>query len=190
MISKTLEDQNERDISKRWATANQRSAETYIKEWREPEELATHVQGDRMTDRDEESEGFLDHYGSSISSSVRDDDNKKASNTSKRREAEEREDTTETEQETDGQTDNTGEASSGDSDEATQNNSEVPIKDRKSVLMYLPDDVWQELDIRFDELNAEYKRKYGEALEKNRDYYPAVIRAGLTDKDLEDVLDL
>lgn len=139
-----------------------------------------------MTDRDEESGGFLDQYGASISSSTRDDDNKETSNTSKRRAPEEREDTSETEQETD----DTGEANSGDSDEASQNDSEVPIKDRKSVLMYLPDDVWQELDIRFDELNAEHKRKYGEALEKNRDYYPAVIRAGLTDKDLEDVLDI
>ena len=64
------------------------------------------------------------------------------------------------------------------------------VKDRPSVLMYLPEDIRQELDIRFDELNAKYKREHGEALEKNRDYYPAVIKAGLEGKDLEDVLDI
>ena len=67
---------------------------------------------------------------------------------------------------------------------------ELSVKDRPSVLMYLPEDVRQELDIRFDELNAKYKREHGEALEKNRDYYPAVIKAGLEGKDLEDVLDI
>ena len=56
--------------------------------------------------------------------------------------------------------------------------------------MYLPDDVRQELDIRFDELNAKHKREHGEALEKNRDYYPAVIQAGLTDESLKDILNL
>ncbi|MCD2201395.1 hypothetical protein LPA44_16110 [Halobacterium sp. KA-4] len=100
-----------------------------------------------------------------------------------------------------GQTDNT---SSGD-DAGDQNNNEdqnsnveeldptipeEPIKDRKSVLMYLPDDVWRELDIRYDELNAKHKRQHDEGLEKNRDYYPAVIQAGLTGKDLEDILDV
>jgi hypothetical protein len=67
---------------------------------------------------------------------------------------------------------------------------EPSVKDRPSVLMYLPKDIRQELDIRFDELNAKYKREHGEALEKNRDYYPAVIKAGLEGKDLEDVLDI
>lgn len=67
---------------------------------------------------------------------------------------------------------------------------EPSVKDRPSVLMYLPEDIRQELDIRFDELNAKYKREHGEALEKNRDYYPAVIKAGLEGKDLEDVLDI
>ncbi|MDS0301399.1 hypothetical protein NDI76_21965 [Halogeometricum sp. S1BR25-6] len=67
---------------------------------------------------------------------------------------------------------------------------ELSVKDRPSVLMYLPEDIRQELDIRFDELNAKYKREHGEALEKNRDYYPAVIRAGLEGKDLEGVLDI
>lgn len=76
------------------------------------------------------------------------------------------------------------------SDEPTSGGSSEAVKDRPSVLMYLPEDVRQELDIRFDELNAQHKRKHGEGLEKNRDYYPAVVEAGLTDKDIKDILDL
>ncbi|WP_218124123.1 hypothetical protein [Haloplanus vescus] len=73
---------------------------------------------------------------------------------------------------------------------AQSTDSEKSVKDRPSVLMYLPEDVRQDLDIRFDELNARYKREHGEALEKNRDYYPAVVEAGLTGKDVEDLLDI
>ncbi|MFC6835484.1 hypothetical protein [Halomarina ordinaria] len=64
------------------------------------------------------------------------------------------------------------------------------IKERPSVLMYLPEDLRQELDIRFDELNARHKREHGEPLEKNRDYYPAVVEAGLEETTVEDVLDI
>ncbi|TKX64370.1 HNH endonuclease [Halorubrum sp. GN12_10-3_MGM] len=56
--------------------------------------------------------------------------------------------------------------------------------------MYLPSNLRSELDIQFDELNAKHKRQHDEALEKNRDYYPAVIQAGLTGKDLEEILDI
>ena len=56
--------------------------------------------------------------------------------------------------------------------------------------MYLPSDIRRELDIQFDELNIKHKRQHGEGLEKNRDYYPAVIQAGLTGKDLEDILNV
>lgn len=64
------------------------------------------------------------------------------------------------------------------------------VKDRPSVLMYLPEELHSDLDIRFDELNAQYKREHGEALEKNRDYYPAVIKAGLEGEDIKDILDI
>jgi hypothetical protein len=64
------------------------------------------------------------------------------------------------------------------------------VKDRPSVLMYLPEETRQELDVRFDELNARYKREYGESLEKNRDYYPAVVRAGLEHRSIEEILDI
>lgn len=67
---------------------------------------------------------------------------------------------------------------------------ETPVKDRPTALMYLPEELIEELDIRFDELNARYKREHGEALGKNRHWYPAVIKAGLEGKDLEEILDL
>ena len=71
-----------------------------------------------------------------------------------------------------------------------QTGSAVAIKERPSVLMYLPENLHTELDIRFDELNARYKREHGRPLEKNRDYYPAVIKASLEGDSVEDVLDI
>ena len=103
--------------------------------------------------------------------------------------------------------DNTDKEGSGDSDvrgetgekskssklsktEQTDKRKKKSVKDRPSVLMYIPEELHSDLDIRFDELNAQYKREHGEALEKNRDYYPAVIKAGLEGKDINEVLDL
>lgn len=136
-----------------------------------------------MSDQNKDADGFLETFGSgtSVGSSNRDRDGAE-SNTSKKRNSE-KEDSNETEQATESDPVETA-------DKANSDDSEDPITDRKSVLMYLPDDVRQELDIRFDELNAKHKREHGEALEKNRDYYPAVIQAGLTDESLKDILNL
>lgn len=67
---------------------------------------------------------------------------------------------------------------------------EEAVKNRPSVLMYLPEELHRELDIRFDELNAQYKREHGEGLQKNRDYYPAIVKAALEGKDVKDILDI
>ncbi|GGL67665.1 hypothetical protein [Halocalculus aciditolerans] len=80
--------------------------------------------------------------------------------------------------------------SKSEPESASEADEQVSVKERPSVLMYLPDDVRTELDIRFDELNARHKREHGEPLEKNRDYYPAVVQSGLTGDDLEDILGL
>jgi hypothetical protein len=74
--------------------------------------------------------------------------------------------------------------------EQTDEREQKSVKDRSSVLMYLPEDIHSDLDIRLDELNAQYRREHGEALEKNRDYYLAVVEAGLERKDIKDILDL
>jgi hypothetical protein len=57
------------------------------------------------------------------------------------------------------------------------------VKDRPSVLMYLPEDLHQEMDIRFDELNAAAKREFGEGLEKNRHWYPLLLSLALDKAD-------
>lgn len=74
--------------------------------------------------------------------------------------------------------------------ERSEDSKSESVKNRPSVLMYLPKDVHEELDIRFDELNAKHKRAHGEKLEKNRHYYPAVVKAGLEGSDVEEILDI
>jgi hypothetical protein len=74
--------------------------------------------------------------------------------------------------------------------EQTEESDKTSLKEKPSVLMYLDEDLKTELDARFDELNAKHRREHGEALEKNRDYYPAIVEAGLEGKDIEDVLDV
>lgn len=65
------------------------------------------------------------------------------------------------------------------------------VKDRPSVLMYLPQDLYEELDLTYDQLNLQCKRKHGDAIAKNRDWYPAVVQAGLENTDrLKELLDL
>ncbi|MCL9818353.1 hypothetical protein [Natronocalculus amylovorans] len=64
------------------------------------------------------------------------------------------------------------------------------VKDRKNVNMYLPESVINEMGIRFDELNARHKREHGRGMEKNRDFYPALIEAALSDTTIEEELGL
>jgi len=65
------------------------------------------------------------------------------------------------------------------------------VKDRPHLMMYLPSELLEELALTFDELNLQHKRVHGTALEKNRDYYPALIKAGLENREkLEDLLNL
>jgi hypothetical protein len=60
---------------------------------------------------------------------------------------------------------------------------EPSVKDRPSVLMYLPADLRQEMDIRFDEVNAAAKRERGEGVEKNRHWYPLLLSLALEKTD-------
>lgn len=88
------------------------------------------------------------------------------------------------------QTDETDKKSKPEKTDMQSKTAQTGVKERPSVLMYLPEELRQELDVRFDELNAKHKREHGEGIEKNRDYYPAVVEAGLTGQDVEDVLEL
>jgi hypothetical protein len=56
--------------------------------------------------------------------------------------------------------------------------------------IYLSDDDIDELDIRYSEVNVEWQREHGEQLPKNEQFYPAVIRAGLSGTSIEEELGL
>jgi hypothetical protein len=63
------------------------------------------------------------------------------------------------------------------------------VRDRKNVNMYLPDELVEEMQIRYSELNAKWAREHGgDDLPKNQEYYPAVIRAALNETAIEDEL--
>ncbi|WP_233274842.1 hypothetical protein [Haladaptatus cibarius] len=81
-----------------------------------------------------------------------------------------------------GKTDTPSKTSKKDNPEQTEKTGEkekTSVKNRPSVLMYLPEEQHTELDIRFDEINARYKREHGESLQKNRDYYPILIELAM-----------
>jgi len=67
---------------------------------------------------------------------------------------------------------------------------QTSVKDEMvGTYMYLPEELKNELDLRFDELSLEHKREHGEPLEKNRDFYPAMVRAALDNQEaLEEML--
>lgn len=72
----------------------------------------------------------------------------------------------------------------------TTKTSETNIKDEwNGRTIYLPDDVVDDLDLRFDELALEAKRA-GDGIKKNRDFYPALVRAALNETSIEKELGL
>lgn len=72
------------------------------------------------------------------------------------------------------------------------NHAEEDLKSsRKHVNMYLDEDLAEALDDRFTEVSALNQQQKGYDLEKNRDFYPALIEAAFRDDvDVLDVLDL
>ncbi|VTT86320.1 hypothetical protein DM2_2358 [Halorubrum sp. DM2] len=56
--------------------------------------------------------------------------------------------------------------------------------------IYLPDDVVDDLDIRYSEVNVEWQREHGEQLPKNERFYPALIRAAINETSIEEELGL
>lgn len=76
------------------------------------------------------------------------------------------------------------------SETAETEESAETVKERKNVNMYLPEDLVGKMNIRYSELDAQFQREHSRSMEKNRDWYPALIEAGLTDQSIEDVLNL
>ena len=56
--------------------------------------------------------------------------------------------------------------------------------------IYLPDDVVDDLDIRYSEVNVEWQREHGEQLPKNERFYPALVRAAIHETTIEAELGL
>lgn len=59
----------------------------------------------------------------------------------------------------------------------------TPVRDRPSVLMYLPQDLVERLELVSAELNLMSRRQRGRAVEKNRELYPALLRVALENLD-------
>ena len=56
--------------------------------------------------------------------------------------------------------------------------------------IYLPDDVVDDLDILYSEVNVEWQREHGEQLPKNERFYPALVRAAINETTIEAELGL
>jgi len=61
------------------------------------------------------------------------------------------------------------------------------VKGRPSITMYLPEDLHKKLKTKFLELQLEGNKEDVD-LEKNRDFYPKIIKAGLEHLEDEDFL--
>ena len=64
------------------------------------------------------------------------------------------------------------------------------VRERKNVNMYLPEGLVDDLQMRYSELNVEWRRRHGEDMPKNDEFYPAAIRAALGESSIEEVLGL
>jgi len=83
-------------------------------------------------------------------------------------------------------------AETAESDEGTesQETSGGTVRERRNVNMYLPSDQVSDLQLRYSELNVQWRREYDEDLPKNDQFYPAVIQAALEGTSIEEQLPL
>lgn len=63
-------------------------------------------------------------------------------------------------------------------------------EERTGTYMYLPDSQLKDLKRLYNVLKAEYEFEYDESFEKNRHFYPLVVRYGLDGLDEMDVSDI
>lgn len=56
--------------------------------------------------------------------------------------------------------------------------------------IYLPDDVVDDLDLRYKECSIQWQQQHGGELPKNEQFYPAVVKAALRGTSIESELDL
>lgn len=82
-------------------------------------------------------------------------------------------------------------AKTSESEKSTESEeSSGTVRERKNVNMYLPEDLVDDLQLRYSELNVEWRRRHGEDMPKNEEFYPAAIEAALGDSSIEEELGL
>ena len=64
------------------------------------------------------------------------------------------------------------------------------VRDLHNVNVYLYESVYQEMRVKYKELDAEYFAAHGEDLSKNKDFFNAVFRAGLQSPQLKEELEI
>ncbi len=82
-----------------------------------------------------------------------------------------------------------GKAREKEDPEPAEDRRQDTVTDRPTVLMYLPEDLRQELQQAYRRLNVEYAEKTGEDLSKNKAFYPALIKAGIDAIDVNDLIE-
>jgi len=88
------------------------------------------------------------------------------------------------------ESDNSDNTKQMDSTAQSSNSDNTPVREKKHVPMYLTEEKAEELDMFFEELSLQYRKEHGEPLQKNRDFYPALVEALTEGKDIETVLGL
>lgn len=61
--------------------------------------------------------------------------------------------------------------------------------ENRSITMYVPDELVEEVGLTFDELKPQVKRATGRSIEKNRDFYPELLKKGIENISSEDFED-
>jgi len=63
-------------------------------------------------------------------------------------------------------------------------------EDRPAQMMYLPESMQREMNRQFGMLETEFEYEFGEDFEKNRHYFPLIVKAGLDSLDELDVQEI
>jgi len=63
-------------------------------------------------------------------------------------------------------------------------------EDRPAQMMYLPESMQREMNRQFGMLETEFEYEFGESFEKNRHYFPLLVKAGLDSLDGLDIKEI
>ncbi len=86
------------------------------------------------------------------------------------------------------QSDTAAEQSKPSKTDKTDNTEKTSVKDnRPAQMMYLPESLQKEMNRQFGMLETEYEYEFDEDFEKNRHYFPLLVKAGLDSLDNLDV---